>query len=228
MHPTIQKFHDLVLAKDHDGVPALMAEDVRFKPPTYWATWNGRDAVYAVLGHVNEVFENFVYRRVMGEGQDWALEFQCTVEGLDCVGVDLITLNDEGPHAGFRGGDAPAQDHRSAARSDEQACGDRSPLSQIPRGVVLSHTRTAYLSQHGPRIDDQCCPDHREGDHPRPTKGFAKDKDRDQKDQCWCDVLQNADRRQPQQLGPVGIEHQRYRGDHTTPHQQPCIAVKAE
>ncbi len=96
MHPTIQKFHDLVLAHDHAGVPALMAQDVRFMPPTYWATWNGRDAVAAVLGHVNEVFTDFSYRRVMGAGNDWALEFQCKVEGLDCVGVDLITLNDEG------------------------------------------------------------------------------------------------------------------------------------
>ena len=96
MHPTIQKFHDLVLADDHAGVPALMAEDIRFMPPTYWATWNGREAVAAVLGHVTDVFQDFQYRRMMGEGNDWALEFQCTVEGLDCVGVDLITLNDDG------------------------------------------------------------------------------------------------------------------------------------
>lgn len=96
MHPTIQKFHDLVLANDHDGVPDLMAADVRFKPPTYWATWTGRDAVSAVLGHVNDVFTDFSYRRVMGADNDWALEFQCKVEGLDCVGVDLITLNDDG------------------------------------------------------------------------------------------------------------------------------------
>ena len=96
MHPTIQKFHDYVLANDHSQVPSLMADDVKFQPPTYWATWNGRDAVAAVLGHVNEVFEDFEYRRVMGSGNDWALEFQCKVEGLDCVGVDLITLNDEG------------------------------------------------------------------------------------------------------------------------------------
>ncbi|QUJ76494.1 nuclear transport factor 2 family protein [Sulfitobacter albidus] len=96
MHPTIQKFHDLVLAHDHDGVPALMAEDVRFQPPTYWATWNGRAAVGAVLAHVNQVFTDFQYRRVMGAGNDWALEFQCKVDGLDCVGVDLITLNDDG------------------------------------------------------------------------------------------------------------------------------------
>lgn len=96
MHPTVQKFHDLVLAHEHSGVPALMADDVKFQPPTYWATWNGRDAVAAVLEHVNEVFTDFEYRRVMGSGNDWALEFQCKVEGLDCVGVDLFTLNDDG------------------------------------------------------------------------------------------------------------------------------------
>lgn len=96
MHPTIQKFHDSVLADNHDAVPALMAEDITFQPPTYWATWTGRDAVAAVLGHVNKVFEDFEYRRVMGADNDWALEFQCKIDGLDCVGVDLVTLNDEG------------------------------------------------------------------------------------------------------------------------------------
>ena len=96
MHPTVQKFHDLVLANDHSGVPALMATGVKFQPPTYWATWNGRDAVAAVLEHVNEVFTDFEYRRFMGSGNDWALEFQCKVEGLDGVGVDLFTLNDDG------------------------------------------------------------------------------------------------------------------------------------
>jgi hypothetical protein len=96
MHPTIQKFHDLVLAHNHADVPALMADDVTFQPPTYWATWNGRDAVGAVLAHVNKVFTDFEYRRVMGDGNDWALEFQCKVDGLDCVGVDLFTLNDDG------------------------------------------------------------------------------------------------------------------------------------
>ena len=96
MHPTIQKFHDLVLAHNHADVPTLMADNVTFQPPTYWATWTGRDAVAAVLAHVNEVFTDFEYRRIMGSGKDWALEFQCKVDGLDCVGVDLFTLNDDG------------------------------------------------------------------------------------------------------------------------------------
>lgn len=96
MHPTIQKFHDYVLADEHDKVSSLMAESITFQPPTYWATWNGREAVAAVLGHVGDVFTDFKYRRVMGSGKDWALEFQCKVDGLDCVGVDLVTLNDDG------------------------------------------------------------------------------------------------------------------------------------
>ena len=49
-----------------------------------------------MLGHVGKVFSDFSYRRVMGDGNDWALEFQCKIGKLDAVGVDLITLNNDG------------------------------------------------------------------------------------------------------------------------------------
>lgn len=96
MHPTVQKFHDMVLEGNHEGVSDLMADDIRFMPPTYWATWRGREAVSAVLGHVGEVFEDFRYRRVLGEDDYWILEFECKIDGLDCVGLDLMTLNEAG------------------------------------------------------------------------------------------------------------------------------------
>ncbi|WP_127109764.1 nuclear transport factor 2 family protein [Pararhodobacter zhoushanensis] len=96
MHPTIQAFHDAVLTKDDTGLLPLFAQDIRFLPPTYWKTWTGNRAVAAVLGHVNAIFTDFTYRRVLGDGRDWMLEFHCKVEGLDAVGVDLITLNDDG------------------------------------------------------------------------------------------------------------------------------------
>jgi hypothetical protein len=93
MHPTIIKMQDVV-AKGDDGLIAeLLAENVRFRPPTYYKTWTGRAPVAAVLGHVGQVFSDFNYRRVMGEGVDWALEFECKVGELDAIGVDLITLN---------------------------------------------------------------------------------------------------------------------------------------
>jgi hypothetical protein len=96
MHPTITKMIDVVAKGEADQIAPLLAEDVRFMPPTYYKTWTGRVPVAAVLGHVGQVFSNFRYRRIMGSGNDWALEFECKVNDLDAVGVDLITLDDDG------------------------------------------------------------------------------------------------------------------------------------
>ncbi len=96
MHPTIKRMQDVVAKGDESLIHELLAEDVRFLPPTYYSTWTGREPVAAVLGHVSQVFSDFRYRRIMGDGNDWALEFQCKVGDLDAVGVDLITLNADG------------------------------------------------------------------------------------------------------------------------------------
>lgn len=101
MHPTISQMMDVVAKGDDTKIAGLLAEDVQFRPPTYFATWTGRAPVAAVLGHVGQVFSDFKYRRVMGDGADWALEFQCKIGDLDAVGVDLITLNDDGEVASF-------------------------------------------------------------------------------------------------------------------------------
>lgn len=96
MQPTIERMQEVVAKGDESLIHELLAEDVRFMPPTYYSTWTGRAPVAAVLGHVGQVFSQFRYRRIMGAGKDWALEFQCKVGDLDAVGVDLITLNDDG------------------------------------------------------------------------------------------------------------------------------------
>lgn len=96
MHPTITRMQEVVAKGDDSLIAGLLAEDVKFLPPTYYKTWTGRDAVAAVLGHVGQVFSDVRYRRGMGAGNDWALEFQCKIGDLDAVGVDLITLDDDG------------------------------------------------------------------------------------------------------------------------------------
>ena len=96
MHPTIENMMEVVAKGDDTKIAGLLAENVQFLPPTYFATWTGRAPVAAVLGHVGQVFSDFKYRRVMGQGNDWALEFQCKVGDLDAVGIDLITLNAAG------------------------------------------------------------------------------------------------------------------------------------
>ncbi len=101
MHPTISRLQEVAALGDDRLIAGLLARDVRFLPPTYYKTWVGRDAVAAVLGHVGRVFGDFQYRRVMGAGRDWALEFQCRLGDLDAVGADLITLDDQGDIAVF-------------------------------------------------------------------------------------------------------------------------------
>lgn len=101
MHPTIKRMMEIVASGDDEKIKEILAEDVAFLPPTYWKTWTGREPVAAVLGHVGKVFSDFSYRRVMGEGNDWALEFQCKIGAFDAVGVDLITLDDDGLIAKF-------------------------------------------------------------------------------------------------------------------------------
>jgi len=101
MHPTITRMQDIIAKGDDGAIGTILAKDVKFLPPTYWKTWTGRDAVAAVLGHVGQVFSDFRYRRVIGSGRDWALEFQCKIGDLDAVGVDLITLDDAGLIAEF-------------------------------------------------------------------------------------------------------------------------------
>lgn len=101
MHPTIIALQDAVAKRDETMIAALLAEHVRFRPPTYWATWTGREPVAAVLGHVAGVLSDFRYRRILGDGADWALEFQCRVGDLDAVGVDLLTLDADGLIAEF-------------------------------------------------------------------------------------------------------------------------------
>jgi hypothetical protein len=95
-HPTIERALEILSAKDPLALPEILAKDVVFRPPTYWAEWKGQMIVAPLLGHLMEVFSDFRYRRVLGAGNDWALEFQCKVGDLDAVGVDLITLDDQG------------------------------------------------------------------------------------------------------------------------------------
>ena len=96
MHKTIQRMTEIVSSGEEDDILTILAEHVTFLPPTYYRSWVGRNAVAAVLGHVGHVFTDFSYRRILGEGNDWALEFTCKVGDLDAVGVDLITLDSDG------------------------------------------------------------------------------------------------------------------------------------
>ena len=96
MHPTISKMQEIVAKGDEQAIKKILSPNVQFKPPTYYKTRTGRDPVAAILGHVGKIFQEFTYTRIMGQDQNWALEFSCKIGDLDIVGVDLITLGEDG------------------------------------------------------------------------------------------------------------------------------------
>lgn len=96
MHPTIDAFETCILERRTDALPDLLAEEVTFRPPTYWAEWQGRAVVAALLGHVGAIFEDFRYLHKWDDHPHYALWFRTRVGTLDATGVDVLRLDGEG------------------------------------------------------------------------------------------------------------------------------------
>ncbi|MEM0924136.1 MAG: nuclear transport factor 2 family protein [Pseudomonadota bacterium] len=94
--PFAERIAQMLASHSTDDIASMLAEDVVFRPPTYWAEWKGREPVAILLEHVGQIFQDFQYRRSWGQGHDHALEFQAKVGDLDIVGVDLITTDTAG------------------------------------------------------------------------------------------------------------------------------------
>ena len=92
--PKVESLLESILSQDKQRLAACLAEDVVFRPPTYWKDWRGRDLTATILSEVADVFQNFTYVRVFNDHPNYALEFKAKVGELDAEGVDLITLDD--------------------------------------------------------------------------------------------------------------------------------------
>jgi hypothetical protein len=95
-HPTIESFFIAIKSNNVDDLKSIFAENIIFKPPTYWKEWQGKEVVARILSHVGSVFKNLEYKRVLCNGPEYFLEFSCKIDQLDATGVDMISLNSEG------------------------------------------------------------------------------------------------------------------------------------
>ena len=79
----IQRMTEIVNSGEEDDILTILAEQPL--PPTYYRSWLAGmlSPQFWPRGHV---FTDFSYRRILGEGNDWALEFTCKVGDLDAVG----------------------------------------------------------------------------------------------------------------------------------------------
>ncbi len=98
---TLERWHAFVASRDVSILDEILADDVEFRPPTYWTPRRGRHEAALILGTVAGVFEDFRYGREWVDGDDWALEFTARVGGLELKGVDLIRLDGQGKIVDF-------------------------------------------------------------------------------------------------------------------------------
>ncbi len=94
--PRIKPLFDAIVTKDDTALGVCLADDVVFRPPTYWKDWQGRDAAVMILSNVIEVFDDFQYVRVFNNHPHYAFEFHAKVGDLNAEGVDLLTLDEDG------------------------------------------------------------------------------------------------------------------------------------
>ena len=103
MHP-IERWHQLIAARDPSGLPALIADDAVFHSPVVHTPQRGKALVTAYLGAAFTVFANptFRYVREIVGAWDAVLEFETTIDGTHVNGVDLVRWNESGQIVDFK------------------------------------------------------------------------------------------------------------------------------
>ena len=92
----LKSWHEAVLERDATKLSAIIAEDCVLKSPVVWKPTRNKDYLIHILQGVIDTVDGFEYRYETIDGNLLYLEFVGTVDGKGLLGIDRITLNDEG------------------------------------------------------------------------------------------------------------------------------------
>lgn len=94
MHP----FGAALEAHDVEAAVELLSDDVTFRSPVVFNTYQGRDVVAVILQAVARVFEDFHYVREIGtpDGRDHALVFHARLGEREVEGSDFLRIDEDG------------------------------------------------------------------------------------------------------------------------------------
>jgi len=101
---TIQKWHQVVDAKDPGQLKSLLADDVVFHSPVLHTPQKGKALTTMYLSAAFYVLanENFKYKRQVLQDNQAVLEFEAIVDGIVINGVDMIECNSNGKITDFK------------------------------------------------------------------------------------------------------------------------------
>ncbi len=92
-----ERFRRAVESADLEGMLGSLSDDAVLHSPVSFKPFEGREAIRPLFAILLEVFEGFRYTDEL-EAADGthALIFECTVDGRDVQGLDLMRVDDTG------------------------------------------------------------------------------------------------------------------------------------
>lgn len=100
---TLQRWHEMVLHQNHEGLADIISEDCTFLSPVVHTPQQGRElTVLYLTGAMNVFNESFHYTKEVVNERYAVLEFECSVDGILINGVDIISFDEQGLICEFR------------------------------------------------------------------------------------------------------------------------------
>ncbi|MEA1942894.1 MAG: nuclear transport factor 2 family protein [Pseudomonadota bacterium] len=100
MTPQVKHFldswHRAVETRDEALLASIIAEGCELHSPVVWKPAADKHYLLHILMGVITTIDGFDYRRQWVDGNEILLEFTGTVDGKGLVGIDKISLNDDG------------------------------------------------------------------------------------------------------------------------------------
>ncbi|MBH1986800.1 MAG: nuclear transport factor 2 family protein [Burkholderiales bacterium] len=95
---SLQKWHDMVAARDLSALPGILHDDACFRSPMAFKPYQSAAAVNLILGTVLTVFQDFAYHRALAsdDGLNVVLEFSARVGDKSLKGIDMIAFDEQG------------------------------------------------------------------------------------------------------------------------------------
>tara|TARA_R110000868_G_scaffold9738_5_gene47922 strand:+ start:1159 stop:1569 length:411 start_codon:yes stop_codon:yes gene_type:complete len=92
----LENWHTAVRNRDRDLLDSIIAEGCELHSPVVWKPSNDKHYLLHILMGVISIVEDFDYRKEWVDGNMLILEFTGTVDGKGLLGIDRITVDDEG------------------------------------------------------------------------------------------------------------------------------------
>lgn len=92
----MQAWHAMLEQKNPALLEPFTSDDVVIRSPMFFKPKGPKAYVMAILGSVNQGFQDFRYTKEWIDGRDILLEFEASIEGKGLKGIDRITLDENG------------------------------------------------------------------------------------------------------------------------------------